>query len=164
MEVDKILKEINSVADNLEKLIMSFDNDAFNKKPDAESWSAAEISEHLLLAVGADLLYGATKQSDRDPAMKEPMLRSVFLDFETKMPSPDFILPTGKRMDVATAASQIKKTWQQVAVAVTKLDLSAICTDFSIPSFGEMTRLEWIYLFIYHTQRHTRRMDHLKQS
>lgn len=164
MNVDKILKEIETVSTDLEKLILSFNDDAFNKKPDAQTWSAAEISEHLLLAVGADLLYGTTKQPGRDAAMKVPEVAAVFLDFETKMQSPDFIKPTGKKMNVVTTASEIKNQWKRIVLAVSELDLSAVCTDFSIPSLGEMTRLEWVYLFIYHTQRHTRQMAQLKTA
>ena len=39
--------------------------------------------------------------------------------------------------------------------AARTLDLSLTCIDFEIPTFGLFTRLEFVWFYIVHTQRHT---------
>ncbi len=52
-------------------------------------------------------------------------------------------------------------TKAKITEAIKTLDLSATCTVFELPGFGEFTRSEWIWFAIYHTQRHTHQLKNI---
>ena len=41
------------------------------------------------------------------------------------------------------------------------LDLSATCLDFEMPGIGALTRLEWLWFYVWHTQRHLRQVKNI---
>ncbi|MBE7179216.1 MAG: DinB family protein, partial [Mucilaginibacter polytrichastri] len=41
------------------------------------------------------------------------------------------------------------------------MDLSMLCLGFDFPGLGFLTRYEWLYFNIYHTQRHIRQLRNI---
>ena len=107
------------------------------------------------------MLYGPVKKTSRPPDGRIEDLKSVFLDFNLKMKSPDFIIPEKKDYHRSQLQDDFKKTASQLKEAVKTLDLSEICVD--TPSvLGELTRLELISFIILHTKRHTHQLENIK--
>ncbi len=89
-----ILIEMTNTAGKLLQTISVFSEEKFNTVPFEDSWTAAQVSDHILKSVSGvlEMLYTNTKQTKRQPDEKAGAIRSMFLDFTTKMKSPDFVL------------------------------------------------------------------------
>jgi hypothetical protein len=154
LDVDKTIKDFVA-------LLSTIKPGDYNKIPFEGSWTPGQVVQHVLLSITAftDLIYGPTKETDRDPGAGISKLREIFLDFSTKLNSPDFILPPS--MDY-TSAEQIKileeKRGRLVAAGQT-MDLSKTCTLFPMPASGFITRLEALHFVVVHTKRHTHQLE-----
>lgn len=162
---NEILREMTSTTDKLLQAIESFPEEKFNTVPFAGSWTAGQVSEHILKSVSGipELLYGDTKPTTRNPEEKVDAIKTMFLDFTTKMKSPDFVLPGNDPIE----KEKMLASWQELKTkmmgAINNLDLSATSTVFELPGFGEFTRSEWIWFAIYHTQRHTHQLKKIHE-
>src|SRR3990170_5738257 len=90
-----ILIAMDQTADRLLRTISAFPDRQFNTVPFEDSWTAAQVSDHILKSVSGvhEMLYAPTKPTDRLPDRKAEAIKSMFLDFETKIKSPGFVLP-----------------------------------------------------------------------
>jgi hypothetical protein len=137
-------------------LLGSFTDEQFNTQPEYGGWTAGQVAEHLLLSAAVVETIGGNTipTSHRQPDMYLPILADIFLNFDTKLQSPDFILPTEGPHDRSELLNRTKIAWDQLGQGTRLLELTATCLDFEFPGFGSLTRLEWINFYIWHTQRH----------
>jgi hypothetical protein len=158
-----ILIEMTETANKLLHTISSFPRDKFNTIPFEGSWTAAQVSDHILKFVSGvlEMLYTNTKPTTREPDEKSGAIKAMFLDFNTKMKSPDFVLPGNTPIEKEKLITGLEDTKTKLIAAIKTLDLSATCTVFELPGFGEFTRAEWIWFAIYHTQRHTHQLKNI---
>ncbi|MDB5158940.1 MAG: hypothetical protein JWR50_3647 [Mucilaginibacter sp.] len=149
-----LLKELQNTETELTETISSISEDNFNTVPFDDCWTPAQVTEHIMNAIGVDLLYGETKQTARRYDDKIAETAKLFLNMDIKMQSPDFIYPSGKQHTREEMLGIAKEKFDRLIQAVKTLDLSLTCTVFEIPGFGEFTRLEFVWFYIFHTQRH----------
>lgn len=161
MNKEIILKDFTTTFNDLANSIEAFDDENFNKVPFENSWTAGQVAEHLILAnTGfAAVLNAKVKETDREIDELIPRLESDFLNFDSKMQSPDFIYPEMKDYNKSEQLSKIKDIQAVTLEAIAALDLSKTCLAFELPVYGHLTRLEAIYFVIYHTQRHTHQLN-----
>lgn len=152
--MDNILTALQTTKADLNVVISSISDDNFNVVPFKDSWTAAQVAEHILKATGNGVIYGNTKPTERDPDEKKTETAKLFLNMDIKMKAPDFILPSDKKHTKPALLSTLNNNFSKLIDAAKTLDLSLTCTDFVIPGFGEFTRSEFIWFFIFHTQRH----------
>ena len=158
-----ILIEMDQTANKLLQTVSAFPKDQFNTVPFEGSWTAAQVSDHILKSVSGvhKMLYGPTKPTDRLPDRKAEAIKSMFLDFETKMKSPEFVLPGNSPIEKEKLLNALEEITAKMIEAIKTLNLSETCTAFELPGFGEFTRVEWIWFAIYHTQRHTHQLKNI---
>lgn len=157
--IPEVLTETENKLTELVQVLSSFDQEELNTIPFEGSWTAAQVGGHLLKSYGVvETLNGAVKTTDRPPDEKVEGIRSVFLNFDIKMDSPEFIIPSGDRIDRETLINSLEDKREELSRIIKTKDLSETCLDFEIPEAGEFTRLEWVYLVIFHTQRHIRQI------
>ena len=151
-----IIPQIDAVRADLLHKLARFTEDQFNTAPFDGSWTPGQVAEHVLLSVsgGLAVIRGAVNSTGRNPAEQVEPLRSLFLNFEIKMKGPDFVQPTDKPKDKAALTATLRHTWEEIAVFAANHDLHLLCSQFEMPSFGALTRLEWLWFMIFHTQRH----------
>jgi hypothetical protein len=106
-------------------------------------------------------LNGPVQPTTRTPDEYVNNLSAIFLDFSTKLPSPEFIIPDAGIHDKDDLLSFFKAGREQIGKAIKTLDLTATC---HMPIFGEPTRLELIAFIIFHTQRHTNQVKHISEK
>jgi hypothetical protein len=140
----------------------AFTTDNFNQTPASGGWTAGQVAEHLLLSANVvEVIAGRTETPHRPADEKTGALAAIFLDFTTRLPSPDFIVPAEKNYDQLEMTDRLKTIWAKLKEAIRLLNLNALCLDFEIPTIGKLTRLEWIYFYVIHTQRHLRQLKAL---
>lgn len=156
-----LLADLRDTFSALEKAIQRFDEASFNEKPAQSNWSPAMVAQHLILA-GTDfdkLLLGNTKPTLGQADEKVAQLQSIFLDFDAKMTSPEFIEPADQNYQQELQRSKLNDIGNAIINVVPDLDLTLTCTDFEMPYMGHLTRLELISFVIFHTQRHTQQLE-----
>ena len=160
-----ILIEMEETARKLLQTVTAFPHEQFNSIPFEDSWTAAQVSDHILKSVSGawEMLYTATKPTNRPPERKAEAIKAMFLDFETKMKSPEFVLPGNSPMEKETLVNALEEIMAKLVSAIKSLNLSETCTAFELPGFGEFTRAEWAWFAIYHTQRHTRQLKNIRE-
>lgn len=163
-DLSTLLKELDIAARDVLESIARFSQVQFNKVPFAGSWTAGQVADHLLQSIGGipALMEGNTRPTpERKGDEKVLTIETIFLDYDTKMQSPDFILPGPGPHDRNEALHGFRTSLDEMAAKARTLDLSMSCTDFAFPGEGELTRWEWISFAICHTKRHTRQLNNI---
>jgi hypothetical protein len=140
-----------------------FKPEQLNKVPFEGSWTPGQVTDHIMKAQAGtpDLLNRRAEPANREPGEKEAAIKKMFLDFNIKMKSPDFILPSDKPLDKDQLMNGIKNQSKEILNAMQANDATEVCTGFEIPGFGPFTRLEWLYFITYHTQRHVWQLERM---
>lgn len=162
MEKKEIAVNIKETCSTLIGVLDSFTEHEFNTVPSQGGWTAGQVAEHLLLSAGvAEVITGRTEETTRADDEKIAVIGSIFLDFTTRLSSPDFIIPAAGMYDKTEMIDKLKIVWTRLGQAVKLLDLSVTCVDAEFPTLGHLTRLEWIVFYVFHTQRHIRQLKNI---
>lgn len=160
---DSLISEMDNTVSDLTSTFDLFSNETFNKVPFKGSWTAGQVAEHMLMSAAgvAEAVGGKTEPSTRRPDEHVAMLRSLFLNFDIKMKSPDFILPSDAAKDQGELKEKLIRAFKVLREVAKSADLNEMCMDFEMPTLGFMTRLELINFAIVHTQRHVRQLKNI---
>lgn len=155
---DNLQSEFEEVTKELVLVLTAFDQEQLNAVPYADSWTAGQVGEHLFKSDTAILnaLHGPVKQTQRAPDQNVDGINSQFLDFSTKMKSPDITTPANNiHHDKEWLIMALKSNRDLICRAIKTLDLSLTCTDPVMSAIvGDWTRQEYINFVISHTHRH----------
>lgn len=159
-----IIDELAATKTNLLQTASEIRNEDFNQPPFEGSWTPAQVCEHIFKFVSgvAEQLYGPTKLVQRNADENVKYIRDIFLDFNTKMQSPDFVSPGNSPSDKTVMLQSLETALDKIIVAASTIDLTLTCTLFKLPGSGHFTRSEWIWFVIYHTQRHIRQLQNIQ--
>jgi hypothetical protein len=161
----EVIEEVIAANRELENNFISVDVDKINEVPFPGSWTAGQVADHILKSQKGvtGIIQGKVKETNRDAEEKVKQLRDVFMDFSTKMKSPVFVKPVDQPIDRTRVLERIRNINEKLRAIVPGMDLSLTCLDFALPGIGEMTRLEWLYFFVYHTKRHANQMKNISE-
>lgn len=120
-------------------------------------WTVGQLADHVIKAT-AGIPDVKIKAPERSPDQQIGIIKSVFLNFEMKYRSPEFIIPGNGPFDKQQLLSELNGNKQRNIKTAETTDLTALCVDFELPHFGYLTRYEWLKLIIYHTQRHSKQL------
>jgi hypothetical protein len=165
MNKDALITSFNETFSDLEDTISLFDDYRFNQIPFEGSWTPGQVVEHIKLANGGfvHVLNGEVATTERPIDEKVATLKDIFLNFNTKLKSPDFIKPPIHDYDKEQLLVEISAIKKKIAKEIPALDLSKTCMSFELPGMGHLTRLEAIYFVIFHTQRHVHQLKNIYQ-
>jgi hypothetical protein len=160
--------ELLTTKQNLLQTLDIFSQDNLNVVPFEGSWTAGQVARHILKSASGvlDALNGPVKAADRDPAQHLKLLGDIFLNFDIKMKSPDFVLPDEEPKNKEVLIRLLGMVFDSTIKVARSEDLDLICTTFEMPNLGFLSRKEFIWFTIVHTQRHIHQLkkisDHLK--
>lgn len=153
LAVDETLSEFR-------QLVSSFSQEELNAVPFSGSWKAGEVAEHITKsnasiaqALNAN---GYLPERERDERAGE--LKATFLDFTAKFKSPDFVLPTQSHYNKDALTAALKRSIEALKEAGSKANLREAIMN---PALGEITKLELLYLVLFHTKRHIRQLQNI---
>ena len=131
-----------------------------NTVPFGGGWTAGQVAQHVHKSDQGMLmeLTGPVKRENRRPDQFSDMISKSFLDFETKLQSPAFILPETRDYKKDFIIARFEETRLKIGEAAQVSDLAETCTAFPFPGIGELTKLEIINFIIVHTKRHTHQL------
>lgn len=160
------LSDLQKASADLQNLVSAFKPGQFNIVPFEGSWTAGQVAEHILKSYRGvlEVISDEAGPTDRKPDEKIGAIKDLFLDFDIKMSSPDFVLPSAPPHNQQSLLQESKDLTAQMATAIISQDLSSTYNAFELPGFGKFTRLEWIYFLVYHLQRHNRQLNNIYQK
>lgn len=162
----EIINQLESALNDTLNLVDSLSENELNKIPFEGSWTAAQVARHLYKSeVGIDkMFYTLSKPVERAPDQKAAWLKELFLNFETKMKSPDFIQPEEQHYDKEILTNSLKAEKEKVleAVNISNLNEEAMLGD-DHPLKGS-TKLEILHFLTYHTMRHNHQIREIKKK
>ena len=159
----KLLTQYDEAEQEFLNVLASFTQEQINQVPFAGSWTAAQVADHMFKSKSGmpQLLTGPTADTAREPDEMIEAINSVFLDFTTKLQSPDFILPTNEPANREALLTSLAAIRDNIKAVSATIDLSKTITSFPFPGMGEFTAYEWIYFAICHTRRHTHQLKNI---
>ncbi len=160
-----LVNELKSTKAELLGVIGRFEDENINTIPFEGSWTGGQVAEHVLKSASAvaGALNGPTEPADRDPAQHIPLFEQIFLDFNHKLKSPDFILPSDEPKDRKKMLNALNEAFSDIEEAASPGDLDLICTAFEMPTIGRLSRKELISFTIVHTQRHIHQLKNIEK-
>ncbi len=147
--------------------IDEFTDSQFNIKPAPDSWSAADVLEHVYRSeFGVPRLFtGETEQlTDREPDALIPEMKKRFLESDAKMEASGVILPTEGEKSKTSLIEKFRSNRNKIAELLEELPPEELCLKFKHPVFGYMTRMEWAHFSIVHSQRHIKQLDRIQSQ
>jgi hypothetical protein len=155
-----ITAQIDETGQELYQLVASLTEEQFNTVPFIDSWTPAQLAVHVTKSNNA-IAQGMSmegKPALRTPAERVAELKKIFLDFNHKMKSPEFIMPRPGLYEQAATLAALKKSIDQLQEKSRLADLFEVII---FPALGEITKLELLYFVVYHTQRHVHQLRNI---
>lgn len=160
INTEELFQNLKKTFAELEQTLSSATEESINIIPFENSWTAAQVTDHVTRSINGmkEALGMPGKVTDRNPDEKEKELSTLFLNFEKKMKSPPFILPTQDIYEKALLIKNFKDAVTEFNTTANNVNLSEL---INLQPLGELTRLEVIYFILYHTQRHTQQIKNI---
>ncbi|QNK63134.1 DinB family protein [Pedobacter sp. PAMC26386] len=163
--METILLDTDQTFTNLLQIVSAFDDKQLNEIPFKGSWTAGQVLQHLILANSGfiEVMQGPVKETERKPDQQVALIRKDFLNFDSKMESPDFILPLPISYSKQRQIGTLENIKSGLLHLVDTAELDKTCLAFELPGYGFLTRFEAVYFVNYHTQRHSHQLKNIYQ-
>jgi hypothetical protein len=155
-----VAAEIEQSANQFIEILSELPTEKLNIVYASDSWTVGQLADHVIKAT-AGIPDAKTKAPERAPDKRIGLIKSVFLNFEKKYPSPEFIIPGNGPFDKQQLVTELNRNKENNIKTAVTTDLSALCIDFELPHFGYLTRYEWLKLITYHTKRHSSQLKEI---
>ncbi|MFN2440489.1 MAG: DinB family protein [Chitinophagaceae bacterium] len=166
MDKHKLMSDLELSTLELLQYISDFRIELFNLSSEDKRWSAAQIAEHLLIleVIANKALAGKTISTNRPPDEKINLIKTAMSDMNTKRIAPEIVTPSAELKDPKQMIEEIKTQRALLKKAIGEMDMTEACVSFKHPGLGTLTRYEWVYFTIFHTQRHLKQLQEVKNS
>lgn len=156
----EIFYELQETFAELFRLLALLDQEKINTVPFENSWTPAQIAEHVKRSNKSITLALSMegKTTERNPGEGIQAIKAMFLDFNVKLQSPEFILPTQNYYQKETLIEELRKSTRNLQDIAGDVNLSE---EISLHPFGDITKLELLHFVLYHTQRHIHQLKNM---
>lgn len=163
MEKEELISEIDKTVTNLLDQMSSLDESKINIIPYQDSWTAAQLLRHVTKSTAgmARSMNAAYQPPGREPDLRIPELQKVFLDFTTKLNSPEFIIPEDGPYEKDQSMQELKIAFNKLKENARNVDLNSLVEGLPL---GPITKLEILHFSLYHTQRHLNQMKRIIEA
>lgn len=145
----------------LTEMLEAFSTEQLNKIPFPNRWTAGQVGDHLLKSYGSWKIFkGGTEFADRQYDENCKTLSDLFLNFNIKLiaENSDATYPSDGYLEKENLILNIQTISDRIISFSSRNDLMVLCLDFEFPTFGYMTRFEWLHFYVVHTQRHIKQL------
>ena len=166
MNTKEVLTEIDETITEFCQHISSFTQEQTNVVPFEGSWTAGQLAMHVIMSASGflEIMNGPVKETERKADELVATIKKDFLDFNSKMKSPDFVVPPDTSYNKEELLHSLEDIKAKIKQAIETLDLTKTCLAFELPVYGFLTRLEAVYFILYHTQRHIHQLKNIHQK
>jgi hypothetical protein len=163
---EELKVEVTSTFRQLYQTLSLFTPSEINAIPFEGSWTSGQVVRHIIKSTSGlkEVCDRNTQKLVANPGEKVPELKKLFLDFSTKMDSPEFIYPEVKEYDKELLLSTIQRIEKELVYITENYDLGLTCMEFEIPGFGNLTIYEIVSFAVIHTKRHIYQLTNIYKA
>lgn len=171
-ERDRALSALHGSAKMLRDTVAGLSKKQMTFKPSPESWSIAEIAEHLALVEDGILgnvtgpLLKTPAAPDKRAAQRpkdEVILKSVPLRSQ-KFQSPEPFKPSGRFKTPAEAVAAFNTSRDKTVAYITTTQDPLRDHILPHPALGDLDGYQWVLLIASHSERHVNQMLEVKAN
>lgn len=164
--MNTLQKDVDEALNELIQGLSSIDSQKINVVPFEGSWTAGQLAQHMIMANSGfvDTMNGPVEETKRRPDEFVENIRSIFLDFTTKLTSPDFIRPPKIAYEKNELLASLTNIRNRLFQTMETSDLTKTCVSFKVPVLGYLTRFESAHFVLYHTQRHIHQLKKISRK
>ena len=153
-------QEAKDIFTDMLQILSKFKVEQLDIIPFEGSWTAGQVAEHIIKANAGipKLCRGETEEPMPDRVEKLSDMNALFNNYSIKMDSPKSIVPISTNNLLEPILISIKTIQSEFINVIKSEDLNLICLDFAFPTFGYLSRSEWINFGLIHTKRHTNQL------
>ncbi|MCL1698336.1 DinB family protein [Lysinibacillus sp. BPa_S21] len=149
---------------NLLEEIKLLNDTQFNAKPDANSWSIAQVCHHLTLTETTFVraITWGLKQEDSQPTERKNI--HLIADRTKKVPAPEIVEPAEDFFTVQQIIELLDDSRKKLTTILDTIDDPSILAVKSVkhPVFGDLPLDQWVELVYIHEQRHIEQIKEIK--
>lgn len=162
--IPSLLAQLNATREQLLKEIELLNNRQFNQKPDANSWSIAQICHHLVLVEASTIKAIAWGLSSQEPTQPERLNVQLITDRTTKLTAPKIVEPSDKPFEVQYMLTLLSDTREQLTTFLLGMADPSLLAKKAVkhPAFGQLALDQWIEQVYLHEQRHIEQIQESK--
>lgn len=162
MNRQEVMTEIENTFSNLKTALSGFTEMDLNTLPFEGSWTAGQVAEHIIKSIGG-IPDSRTEPANRAYDEKIGSIRELFLNMEMKFQTAPVLEPEQSHHQPRELLNILNGLEKQHMKTAREADLEALCLDMELPTFGHLTRYEWLRFMMVHTQRHTKQIEHIHE-
>ena len=149
---------------NLVKEITFLSDDQFNRKPDLNKWSIAQVCHHLVLVEESSIKAIAWGFKEVDSNQKERKKIQLILDRTKKIKAPKIVEPDVEPFEVQQIIELLNTSRKKLMTFLNTIEDESVLAEKSVkhPAFGELPLDQWIELIYLHEQRHIEQIKETK--
>ena len=163
MMKEELLRAFEASTNDLTDHMAAYSDRDFGTAPGHGKWSAAQVAAHLLMVdkVAVTVLSGFCSPTARDPFSKKQLIADHMNDLDKQFKAPAFIVPPEDGQVREALISGIIKERAMIHNIIMVADITETCMESKHPGFGQLTRAEWMYFLISHTNRHIKQLERI---
>ena len=160
---ESVLTAFAGSTDKLITTLEQFPAEKFNTIPSEGSWSVGMVADHLLKLEKRinHIIISPGKRAEREPDEKVDHIRTALENMTVKLRAPSFLNPVTEPVERDSLLAELRQQKERLLRNAEIQDLTEICADFPHNRLGELTRLEWIWFNVYHTDRHIQQLKNI---
>ena len=161
--MSNVKEHLDTTRTQLLQEIHLLDDTTFNKKPDAQSWSVAQICHHLVLVEEATkkaITWGLKAEEQSIPARKNVQL---ILDRSRKFQAPPIVEPAEEPFTVQAMLDLLATTRKNLLAFLQTIEEPEALAKRAVkhPALGELPLDQWIEMVYMHEQRHIKQLQEI---
>lgn len=159
----ELQNETREIFNGMYKVLSKYKDNQLDIIPFESSWTPGQVCEHIIKANAGipKLCQGRTETAETDRVERISDLKAIFENYAFKMDSPKSIIPFSTENNLNDIISTLKNIESDFLAVIETLNLELICMDFAFPTFGYLTRAEWIKFGLIHTKRHSHQLENI---
>ncbi|WP_427110596.1 DinB family protein [Lysinibacillus xylanilyticus] len=149
---------------NLIEEIKLLSDSQFNAKPDANSWSIAQVCHHLTLVEESSVKAIAWGLKQADHKQTERKNVQLIVDRTKKITAPKIVEPAEDYFTVQQIIDLLDDSREKLTAFLDTIEDSSILAEksFKHPAIGELPLDQWIEQIYFHEQRHIEQIKEIK--
>lgn len=158
LPLEELTAQIDAISMQMRETFTALSQTDVNRIPFEGSWTAAQLLRHVSKSTQgvSGIFLMDSSPTDRNPKQRIDEIKTLFLDFETKMKSPEEIKPEDIEYDKQVSLQKFDKAYASMLENASKGNLDETVKGLPL---GDITKIELLHFVLYHTTRHQYQLE-----
>jgi len=161
---EELIIEIENVNREFIQTLSQFSEKELNKIQQEESWTAGQVTEHIIKSNGGiltQLLNGDANPTTRPFAEQVDLIKKIFRS-EDKMKTAPALEPHQPPHDLEDLMKSLNLQKAHQLKTIREMELTELSSELQFPPAPNgLTRYEWLIFMIEHTRRHSKQIENI---